>query len=209
MRPARRCKTYWRWLRYWFRFCLSWKLLYLELLGVLTRFVVARSIGTRRYGDIQLLAYPPNGLEVLGEVVEALDLVRRVDPGRFVRIERFVKHIAVANWRGKSLGAYWPICKVCHLSKLPVPRNARFMAIYTYAQLLVHEATHGLLYKKGFPTSNAIKKRIEKLCVAEQRRFLKKILSRDKEPWQPYLTYLGGLAGKPNQRGTSGVNLID
>ncbi|MBI2927412.1 MAG: hypothetical protein HYY24_17080 [Verrucomicrobia bacterium] len=110
-------------------------------------------------------------MDALAEIVEALELLRRTDPQRFTRIERFIKRVFLANYRS-FLGCYRSFGQVCDLKKLPIPLVPRPLAIYSYAATLVHESTHARLDRLRFPRTRANVKRIEKLCLKEEARFL-------------------------------------
>jgi hypothetical protein len=171
--------------------------LFFELMSVFGRVGACRLTKTwRDFDGIRLIAYHPYRLESLSEVGEALELVRQKDLRRFNRIKKYVKQIVLADWR--AIGSYLVLSKVCHLRKLPVSQNDQHLAVYVYAALLVHEATHGLLEKKGFEYLPN-KKRIESLCNAEMARFLKIVIGRSPgslEIWTEFLRYLARVEGK-------------
>jgi hypothetical protein len=114
------------------------------------------------------VAFPPQEVDSLAPVVGALELIRKTDRRRFARIERLIKLVFLGNW--KSLGFYSPIGRVCGLSLLASPSNS--YAVYGYASVLIHEATHALLEDLRFPYSNGNKARIERICRKEEIRFL-------------------------------------
>lgn len=49
------------------------------------------------------------------------------------------------------------------------------------AGLMVHEATHGLLHAKGFKLDLDSQEQHERICLAEQFRFLRKMVLADKK----------------------------
>lgn len=163
-----------RFLIYWARKCsvlhwLDW------LFGELTDAVVSRTFGDRYYSGIQLIAYRPHGLAQLAAVFEALDLIRRTDKRRFLRVERHIKRIILANWSKRIIGRYIPFGKVCHLRKLPETERSRRFQVWYYAVTIVHEATHGFLDSKRFPITKTNKAQIERICYNEEYRFAAKI----------------------------------
>jgi hypothetical protein len=170
-----------------------------DVLGLVTRYVVHRSLGSRSYDGIRLLAYPPHGTESLNDVVEGLDLLREIDPRRFQRVKRCVKEIVVANWSVKIAGVYKPINRVCLLTKLPDLKDDRFALAYAYASIIVHEATHGVLEEKRFPYSKVNKDRIEHLCHKEQERFMERLSRRDRNKWQVFRAYAASLICRGDQ----------
>src|SRR5438874_13238429 len=101
----------WRVLFYWCYMWLRWKNLMVEFVVDVSRFANARAFGERPYAGIRVLAYPPNGIDALCEVIAALELVRLTDARRFGRIEQYVKSIVLANWNPKNLGTYRALCK--------------------------------------------------------------------------------------------------
>jgi len=142
------------------------------LFGLLTIFVTSRGIGSRPYRNIQLVAYPPHGVEALAEVVDALELLRGADPRRFGRVERHIRHIVLRGMR--PLGFYRSLGRVCGLRKQVYRQESRPLILLGYAAVLVHEATHGFLDRRRFPYTRTNRKRIERLCLLEHARFLAK-----------------------------------
>ena len=130
-------------LVYW---CRTWRIA-LTLYSLVTRFVLVRIIGCRMSYGIRLIAFPPHDFVTLNEVVEAVDLICRLDPLRFRRMQRHIKKVVLADWKWsrnpKTLARYVARTHECHVRKFPVPQNARFATVYEYTHLLVHEATHG------------------------------------------------------------------
>lgn len=163
------------------------------LLDLATSFCVARWLGSRPYRGMQIMAFPPCKLDAIIELVDALELVRRTDPRRFARIERFIKRIFLANYQTR-LGFYRSFGCVCGLKRLPIPESSRALAVYAYAAALVHESTHGLLEKRRFPHTPANRRRLEQLCSDEQARFLARFPGIVKK-WATIVGYIDGLEG--------------
>lgn len=140
------------------------QLTYLSILALTNR--------SREYRGIRLIAFPPYGVDSLAVIVDALELLRRSDPRRFRRVEQHTKRILLGDF--KALGFYTPIGRICGLTNLS-PSGARNPLIaYGYAATIVHEATHGLLHILRFAPTRANLKRIERIAVREQARFLAK-----------------------------------
>lgn len=156
-------------MMYWLHKCFSLSVPrgLVDIIGVS---LMESGTATRPYRGIVLVPVPPYGMDSLAEVVDALELVRRTDPRRFARVERFIKKIVLANWR--TLGLYNSVSGVCGLKKLAIPENSDSLAVYNYAATLVHESTHAMLEEKRFPYTRANRDRIERLCVSEEVRFL-------------------------------------
>jgi hypothetical protein len=51
----------------------------------------------------------------------------------------------------------------------------RIWSVWHNARTLVHEATHGVVNSWRIPYTPELRARIEKLCVAEERRFLGRV----------------------------------
>ena len=163
------------------------------LLDLATSFFVSRGLGNRPYRGIVTMAFPPHKVDALSEIVEALELIRRHDPRRFTRVERFIKRIFLANY--SFAGRYSPFGHVCGLQKLAVPDHLRSLATYHYAATLVHEATHAMLFAKRFPYTRTTLPRIEKLCVKEEARFLVRFPDIDRK-LELTLGYVAGIQKK-------------
>jgi len=103
---------------------------------------------------------------------EVLDYMADIDPRRFNRVKREIKIIIKAekfvSYGGKfdkNIGA----CFV-NIYVLPYEENPN-EAIRAYACILVHEATHGVMMRRGIPSSafmsKAAKLRVERVCIEE------------------------------------------
>jgi hypothetical protein len=130
-------------------------------------------------------AHRPHGIPVVDydlytpffrqTIALALEIVRRKDPRRFRRICRYVKGV-VALPIGHAQAGYIEQLQVCAVrfqppsSKEKLPKWGAW-----YALMLVHEATHGLLYARGIPYDEKHRERIERLCFKEENRFLKRL----------------------------------
>jgi len=127
---------------------------------------------SRPYRGIRLIAYPPYQTDALAEVVDALEIIRKHDEVRFRRVTRFISRIVVGNWN--VVGFYNSIGRVCGLQRRESDDHSRPFIVFGYAATIIHEATHGLLDQMRFPYFEKTRKRIERLCVMEEARFLVK-----------------------------------
>ena len=123
-----------------------------------------------------------NDSEFMKRTREALELIEEKDPRRFKRVQKEIHYII--NVELTSGGQYMRAAKCCFVDF----GRFRFTSqpewyLYLYAGLIVHEATHGELYSKGFSYTTANRERIERICHAEQARFL----SRVKPEWRDHL----------------------
>jgi hypothetical protein len=107
----------------------------------------------------------------------ALGLIKLKDPRRFRRVCRYVKGI-VALPTGYVRAGYVEQLQVCTVRFEPPPSkdNLAQWAAW-WASMVVHEATHGLVYARGIPYDERYRERIERLCIKEEHRFLKPLLT--------------------------------
>jgi hypothetical protein len=105
----------------------------------------------------------------------ALEVTRLKDPRRFRRVCRYIKGI-VALPIGHAHAGYLENLKVCGVRFQPPPSKEKLPNWWAwYASILVHEATHGLIYARGIPYDEQYRERIERLCFKEENRFLKRL----------------------------------
>ena len=101
---------------------------------------------------------------------QSMALIKSLDARRYRRVCRCLHYIA--NTALISRGQYGRTLKVCRVDysrnfNSPYPqRNVR-----EYAGVLIHEATHGLLFEKGIPYDKETRERVERLCHLESYRF--------------------------------------
>jgi hypothetical protein len=109
--------------------------------------------------------------EFLSRTKEVLDLIERVDPRRFRRVQDQIRYIV--NVELTSTGEYWRGNKLCPVDfgRLRLLKNPEW-SLHFYAGLIVHEATHGMLYSKGIPYTRDSRERVERLCQLEAKRFM-------------------------------------
>jgi hypothetical protein len=111
---------------------------------------------------------------------DALDLVEFFDPRRFHRIKKHIHY--VADGYSISAGAYDRFMRVCTVDLNFLKFQEAFdWYRFQYAGLIVHEATHGAIEARGIPYYRRHRIRIERLCVEEERRFLRRAC-----PWRSY-----------------------
>ena len=108
-------------------------------------------------------------------ITAALKLIKENDPRRFRRVQRQIRFV-VSCTRPFGGGAYFSDAKTCEFDFV-VLRSDDDVEFYTpwYACALVHEATHGRLESCGIPYTPENRTRIEKLCVAEEQRFVRRL----------------------------------
>ena len=130
---------------------------------------------TRTVGEIEgiaLVDYPRNTPFFRETFATTLDILKQRDPRRYRRVLTHVRRIM--NFPvGYSGAGYIQHLKAYATSFQPPPTEAgiRKSAIWE-ASMLVHEATHGLLYARHIPYNARTRERIEQLCSREEHRFL-------------------------------------
>ena len=85
-------------------------------------------------------------------------------------------HIGRIMMRGTALhrGSYCTPWRLCSIRKLSTREDSRALALFGYAAIIIHEATHGMLDAQRFPYWGANRRRIERICFSEHCRFLAK-----------------------------------
>lgn len=130
---------------------------------------------TRSVGEVEgivLVDYPGDTRFFRETFATALQILQQRDPRRYKRVLRHVRRIM--NFPvGYSGAGYIQHLKAYATSFQPPPTEAgiRKLAIWQ-ASMLVHEATHGLLYAHNIPYTARTRERIEQLCSTEEHRFL-------------------------------------
>ncbi len=116
---------------------------------------------------------PDDDQRFLRVVSRALSLVKRFDERRFRRIQRHIRFII--NVEMLSQGRYIFKEQVCLLNFgcLMDGGIRGDDQVHDVASTLVHEATHGEIWARGFHGTREI--RVEELCVREEFRFLSRI----------------------------------
>ena len=121
----------------------------------------------------------------VGAVDGALQLIEKTDPIRFARVKREIR--TVLNIPVLQGGAgYSRNHRTCNIDLrcFPVEKD-RESGISFMACMLVHEATHGLLFTKKIRQTERILRRVEKVCWNEEVRFARKI-AFDVVKWDPF-----------------------
>jgi hypothetical protein len=101
---------------------------------------------------------------------QALDLIAATDPRRYQYVTHHIRYIL--NTELYTTATYCPggVCKI-DFGRYQFNRNPTGY-LYRYSSALIHEATHGRLLAKGFRRGHRNWVQIERICRAEQNRFL-------------------------------------
>ena len=134
---------------------------------------------TRSIGEVEgivLIDYPRNTPFFRETFATALQILQQRDPRRHKRVLRHVRRIM--NFPvGYSGAGYIQHLKAYATSLQPPAEDAVRKEAILQASMLVHEATHGLLYARRIPYSPRTRERIEQLCSTEEHRFLSHVLT--------------------------------
>ena len=106
-------------------------------------------------------------------VEQCLLLVESSDPRRYKRIKRHLKWILGSREVARNCGRYMSIARACVLNPDPDRNDDCFVA--HQAGVIVHEATHGFLSDRGFKYDQDTRVQIERICCAEENRFLSRL----------------------------------
>ena len=112
-------------------------------------------------------------------ILASLELLKRSEPRLFARVKR---HIAwIVNTTLSHGGAEYDYgIRTCSIDfQEPGPQFDSPYLIAWYACTLVHEATHGVIRARGIRYSAELRDRIERLCVLEEQRFVRRLSAED------------------------------
>lgn len=99
----------------------------------------------------------------------AFDVLKTHDSRRFGLVKRSISRIVIAQ---QPYDSYLRYAHACALSDQNLVQQDPAWT----AGIIIHEAIHARLHSRGIsPASVADRRRIEALCVKEQRRFLAKV----------------------------------
>ena len=115
----------------------------------------------------------------LRRVEDALQLIKRYDTLNYFRITRNLNRIWV-HLLPSAQAHYDPSLNACALDERYVLNET--MTLERIASTIVHEATHARLEGWGIQYLEAMRIRIESICLRRELNFLAKL--PDSEPWQ-------------------------
>lgn len=134
------------------------------------RFVIWQSL-SQNFDGLWLGAFTEKtqAETVLGKLREALELLKTCDPYRYKRVlAQFDKILAHAM---PARGRFVPALRRCVLDDTFVATGR----IDEIAATIVHEATHGELLRRGVGYNQAIRGRVEAICVRQELAFAARI----------------------------------
>lgn len=111
----------------------------------------------------------------------ALQLIRDCDPRRFARIQRHI-HWIFNCYLPVVMAEYDPRTRTCRVNfEEPLGDGDLLLWAGFGAVTLIHEATHAVIEARGIQYVPERRARIERLCVAEENRFIRKLGLLDPE----------------------------
>jgi hypothetical protein len=109
---------------------------------------------------------------VMGGVAAALDLIRTQDPVSYRRLARDLDRIWV-RLLTTGVAQFDPRLRACLLDERFV--LAEGTDISHIAAAIVHEAAHARLWRHGFGYDEAVRERVEAICLRREVAFAKKL----------------------------------
>lgn len=107
-------------------------------------------------------------------IIQSLKFINELEIRRYKRIRKEVSWIINTNSIEKYGGRYKRKNKTCDINFHDYCEDTKLVSLY-YAGLIIHEATHGHLFAKGFEYKTENRLQIERICTAEENRFYKKV----------------------------------
>jgi hypothetical protein len=108
----------------------------------------------------------------IGSLRKALQLLETTDPGRYQRLRRDLRRIALLKAGGPEFA---PEVRACVLRS----RYVRESDPAGVAATLVHEAAHARLWRRGVRENSDSRPRVEEICVNEQIAFAERLGNPD------------------------------
>ena len=114
----------------------------------------------------------------LETVTAAMGLIRDHDRARYARILQFVDWIVEDTGPFGSGGAFYSRgCRAILLDPDFDRYESEAILASQVASVIVHEATHGRLFHLGIPYTDETWEQCERICVAEENRFLRRLIA--------------------------------
>lgn len=131
-----------------------------------------KSVQQGEIESIKIACFKSDGKEFYNFIKNVLSFIKSVDPKRYNRTIRELQWISNTNTQ-ETTGKYNNLVKLCSLN-YEISNEVTDSCIVLFSSVIVHEATHGLLYSKGFKYTEDNREQVERICFAEENRFLKK-----------------------------------
>lgn len=149
---------------------------YLHKFLVRCKLRLLRNSEIARVDGIVLVNLRENSPRFRDCMLAALERVKSCDPLRYRRIQRRLSWIVNCTLTGIGAGQYYHDTRSCEIDFDDDLYDAdpKWCAAF-FGSLLVHEATHGAVRAHGIRYTTELRSRIERLCVAEEHRFLDRL----------------------------------
>ena len=108
-------------------------------------------------------------------IVAALELIKKHDPKRYCRVQRHFTYIL--NRCSLTAGSYDHSFRLCEIdfSVFKFEGDEEW-EIFALADVLIHEATHGVIHTRNIPYDEAHYLRVERACHQEEGRFARRVM---------------------------------
>jgi hypothetical protein len=136
---------------------------------------VYRAVEVGEYDGIHLVSVSVDADVFASVIKKSLELIQTHDARRYLRVKQHIRWIVDAAYHpGAGSSAYHPYLKRCKIDFSDFGWNELNTALF-YAKQVVHEATHGVLHSRGFRYTRKTRAQHERICLAEENRFLKRL----------------------------------
>jgi hypothetical protein len=138
---------------------------------------LVRSSVVTEYGGIKIASLRGDGAAFSREILGALELLSDHDPSRFRVVQRTTEFIVERTLPcGRNSGEYFHGTRTISIDYEPLdPEWDDSFRHGFFARLVIHEATHGRIRDLGIATTKENRIQVERICVAEENRFCKRI----------------------------------
>lgn len=135
---------------------------------------LCNNVRVGEFDGIGLASPSEGGAEFAAVMHSSLELIRNHDPRRYGRVSDHICWIVnAAHHHGPGGASYHPYLRRCKIDFSDFGWDNKAHVAAYYAHQIVHEATHGWLCARGFRYSRSSRMQHERICLAEQNRFLK------------------------------------
>lgn len=117
--------------------------------------------------------YQENAEQAFRRVREALCLIKTYDRPKYGRLRRDLDRIWVRPLTSSGVAQFNPALRACLLDErfvLDDTRDAEFVAA-----AIVHEATHARLWNRGIRYDEAVRQRVEGICMRRELALARKL----------------------------------
>jgi len=101
-------------------------------------------------------------------VKNALNKIKEIDARKYKRVKKYLRSIAYVEM---GSNCYMQMQRSFFVDTIPEDKDY-------FASSIIHEATHGYLFSKGFLYSKDMQEQHERICTKEQLYFLTKLIAK-------------------------------